>query len=57
MPSNVGRDCPVRPVRVLLEGRVPAKENQGRDDQNFSGLVAYVPESDRKTRTESNENR
>ena len=23
-------------VRVLLEGRVPAKENQGRDDQNFS---------------------
>ena len=29
-------DCCVCLGYMILEGRVPAKENQGRDDQNFS---------------------
>ena len=28
--------CCVRLGYLIFEGRVPAKENQGRDDQNFS---------------------
>jgi hypothetical protein len=31
-----GCDCCVRLGYVILEGFVPAKVNQGRDDQNFS---------------------
>jgi len=31
-----GCDCCARLSNLILKGRVPAKINQGRDDQNFS---------------------